>query len=188
MLFRSRVGPSGKAYGLDMTPQMLELARKNQAEAGLANVEFLQGTIEDIPLPDETVDVVISNCVVNLSPDKDAVVREAFRVLKPGGRLAISDIVLRRALSEQTRALSGLWTGCVAGALVVEDYQAKLRAAGFEGVSVEPTRVFEDNDLVGLAAELSVEADLPEGIDHDEVMAELGGSVMSAFVRGRKPG
>jgi len=187
LLSARRVGPSGKAYGLDMTPQMLELARKNQAEAGLANVEFLQGTIEDIPLPDETVDVVISNCVVNLSPDKDAVVREAFRVLKPGGRLAIADIVLRRALSEPTRALIGLWTGCVAGALVVEDYQTKLRAAGFEGVSVEPTRVFEDDDIVGLAAELSVEADLPEGIDHDEVMAELGGSVMSAFVRGRKP-
>src|ERR1035441_7474658 len=187
LLSARRVGPSGKAYGLDMTQEMLELARKNQAEAGLANVEFLQGTIEDIPLPDETVDVVISNCVVNLSPDKDAVVREAFRVLKPGGRLAIADIVLRRALSEQTRALSGLWTGCVAGALVVEDYEAKLRAAGFEGVAIEPTRVFEDDDIVGLAAELSVDADLPKDTDRAKVMAELGGSVMSAFVRGRKP-
>jgi arsenite methyltransferase len=187
LLSARRVGPSGMAYGLDMTPEMLDLARKNQAEAGLANVEFLQGTIEDIPLPDETVDVVISNCVVNLSPDKDAVVREAFRVLKPGGRLAISDIVLRRALSEQTRALSGLWTGCVAGALVVEDYEAKLRAAGFEGVAIEPTRVFEDDDIVGLAAELSVDADLPKDTDRDKVMAELGGSIMSAFVRGHKP-
>ena len=175
------------AYGLDMTPEMLELARKNQAEAGLANVEFLQGTIEDIPLPDGTVDVVISNCVVNLSPDKEAVLREAFRVLKPGGRLAIADIVLRRDLSEQTRALIGLWTGCVAGALVVEDYEAKLRAAGFEDVSIEPTRVFEEDDVVGLAAELSVDADLPQGTDRDEVMAEVAGSVMSAFVRGRKP-
>jgi arsenite methyltransferase len=187
LLSARRVGPNGMAYGLDMTPEMLDLARKNQAEAGLANVEFLQGTIEDIPLPDETVDVVISNCVVNLSPDKDAVVREAFRVLKPGGRLAISDIVLRRALSEPTRALSGLWTGCVAGALVVEDYEAKLRAAGFEGVAIEPTRVFEDDDIVGLAAELSVDADLPKDTDRDKVMAELGGSIMSAFVRGHKP-
>jgi len=187
LLSARRVGPSGMAYGLDMTPEMLDLARKNQAEAGLANVEFLQGTIEDIPLPDGTVDVVISNCVVNLSPDKDAVVQEAFRVLKPGGRLAISDIVLRRVLSEPTRALIGLWTGCVAGALVVEDYEAKLRAAGFEGVAIEPTRVFEDDDIVSLAAELSVDAELPKDTDRDKVMAELSGSIMSAFVRGHKP-
>ena len=187
LLSARRVGPSGMAYGLDMTPEMLDLARKNQAEAGLANVEFLQGTIEEIPLPDETVDVVISNCVVNLSPDKDAVVREAFRVMKPGGRLAIADIVLRRALSEQTSALIGLWTACAAGALVVEDYEAKLRSAGFEGVSIEPTRVFEDKDLDGLADELSVDADIPQDVDRDKVMAELSGSIMSAFVRGRKP-
>jgi ubiquinone/menaquinone biosynthesis C-methylase UbiE len=187
LLSARRVGPSGMAYGLDMTPEMLDLARKNQAEAGLANVEFLQGTIEDIPLPDGTVDVVISNCVVNLSPDKDAVVQEAFQVLKPGGRLAISDIVLRRVLSEPTRALIGLWTGCVAGALVVEDYEAKLRAAGFEGVAIEPTRVFEDDDIVSLAAELSVDAELPKDTDRDKVMAELSGSIMSAFVRGHKP-
>jgi arsenite methyltransferase len=187
LLSARRVGPNGMAYGLDMTPEMLDLARKNQAEAGLANVEFLQGTIEDIPLPDGTVDVVISNCVVNLSPDKDAVVQEAFRVLKPGGRLAISDIVLRRVLSEPTRALIGLWTGCVAGALVVEDYEAKLRAAGFEGVAIEPTRVFEDDDIVSLAAELSVDAELPKDTDRDKVMAELSGSIMSAFVRGHKP-
>ena len=187
LLSARRVGPSGMAYGLDMTPEMLDLARKNQAEAGLANVEFLQGTIEDIPLPDGTVDVVISNCVVNLSPDKDAVVQEAFQVLKPGGRLAISDIVLRRVLSEPARALIGLWTGCVAGALVVEDYEAKLRAAGFEGVAIEPTRVFEDDDIVSLAAELSVDAELPKDTDRDKVMAELSGSIMSAFVRGHKP-
>ena len=130
---------------------------------------------------------MISNCVVNLSPDKDAVVREAFRVLKPGGRLAISDIVLRRALSEPTRALIGLWTACAAGALVIEDYEAKLRAAGFEDVSVEPTRSFEDEDIVALAAELSVDADLPRDVDRDKVMAELSGSIVSAFVRGHKP-
>jgi len=131
--------------------------------------------------------VVISNCVVNLSPDKDAVVREAFRVLKPGGRLAIADIVLRHDLSEQTRALIGLWTACAAGALVVDDYEAKLRSAGFEDVSIEPTRVFEDDDVVSLAAELSVDSGLPRDTDRDEVMAEVAGSVMSASVRGRKP-
>jgi len=187
LLSARRVGPTGKAYGLDMTPEMLDLARKNQVEAGLTNAEFLQGTIEDIPMPDETVDVVISNCVVNLSPDKDAVVREAFRVLKPGGRLAISDIVLRRSLSDSTRALIGLWTGCVAGALVDDDYQAKLRAAGFESVAIEPTKVYEDDDISALAVELSVELELPEDLDRDAVQAELSGSIMSAFVRGQKP-
>ena len=186
LLSARRVGPTGMAYGLDMTSEMLELARKNQIEAGVTNVEFLYGTIEDIPLPDATVDVVISNCVVNLSPDKDAVVREAFRVLKPGGRLAISDIVLRRPLSEQTRGLIGLWTGCVAGALVDEDYQAKLRIAGFDHVSIEPTRVYEDADIVALAAELSVDLELGGDIDREAVMAELRGAVMSASVRGRK--
>jgi ubiquinone/menaquinone biosynthesis C-methylase UbiE len=187
LLSARRVGPTGKAYGLDMTPEMLDLAWKNQAESGLANVEFLRGTIENIPLPDETVNVVISNCVVNLSPDKDAVLREAFRVLKPGGRLAIADIVLRTALSEQTRALIGLWTRCAAGALVVEDYEAKLRAAGFEDVSIEPIRTFDEDGVTSLAAELSVDTGLPEDIDRDEVMAEVAGSVMSASVRGRKP-
>ncbi len=186
LLSARRVGPSGKAYGLDMTPEMLDLARKNQVEAGVTNAEFLRGTIEDIPLPDATVDVVISNCVVNLSPDKDAVVREAFRVLKPGGRLAISDIVLLRPLSESTRALIGLWTGCVAGALVDEDYRTKLRAAGFENVSVTPTKVYEDEDIAALAAELSLQLELPEDIDRDEIMADLAGSIMSAFVRGEK--
>jgi len=186
LLSARRVGPTGKAYGLDMTPEMLDLARKNQVEAGVTNAEFLRGTIEDIPLPDQSVDVVISNCVVNLSPDKDAVVREAFRVLKPGGRLAISDIVLLRPLSESTRALIGLWTGCVAGALVDEDYQAKLQAAGFENVSITPTKVYEDEDIAALATELSVELELPEHIDRNEIMAELAGSVISAFVRGKK--
>ena len=151
----------------------------------MTNVEFLQGTIEDIPLPDATVDVVISNCVVNLSPDKDAVVREAFRVLKPGGRLAISDIVLRRGLSTQTHALMGLWTGCVAGALVAETYEAKLVAAGFVHVSIEPTRTFEKEDIVAMAGELAVE--IPSDVDPDAIVAELGGAVMSAFVRGQKP-
>ena len=187
LLSARRVGPGGMAYGLDMTPEMLDLARKNQAEAGLTNVEFLRGRIEDVPLPTGTVDVVISNCVVNLSPDKDAVLREAFRVLKPGGRLAIADIVLRRALSETTGAIIGLWTGCVAGALVIEDYDARLKAAGFEDVSIEPTRVFENDDIVGLAAELSVDAEQLEGIERDEILAELSGSIMSASVRGRKP-
>jgi len=183
-----RVGPTGKVYGLDMTPEMLELARKNQVEAGLTNVEFLQGTIEDIPMPDATVDVVISNCVVNLSPDKDAVLHESFRVLKPGGHLAISDVVLSRPLSEPTRRLIGLWTGCVAGALVVGDYEAKLRAAGFEDVAIEPTHVLEDGDIAAVAADLGDEIDLPNDIDRDAIQRELGGAIMNAFVRARKPG
>ena len=187
LLSARRVGPTGMVYGLDMTPEMLELARRNQAEAAVTNVEFLQGTIEDVPLPDAAVDVVISNCVVNLSPDKDAVIREAFRVLRPGGRLAISDIVLRTPLSEPTRGLIGLWTGCVAGALVDEDYQAKLRRAGFDRVSIEPTRVYGHDDIDALATELSVDVDLPSDSDRGEVIAELAGSVMSAFVRGHKP-
>ena len=185
LLSARRVGAGGMAYGLDMTPEMLELAEKNQREAGVTNAKFLLGTIEDIPLPAATVDVVISNCVVNLSPDKDAVAGEAFRVLKPGGRLAISDIVLRRALSERTQELMGLWTGCIAGALVADSYGEKLRAAGFEDVSIEPTRVYEESDITALAAGMAVE--LPDDLDPDEIIAELAGTVMSAFVRGRKP-
>jgi arsenite methyltransferase len=185
-----RVGPTGKAYGLDMTPEMLDLARRNQAQAGITNAEFLQGTIEDIPLPSGTVDVVISNCVVNLSPDKDAVLRETFRVLKPGGRLAISDVVLRRPLSEATTRLIGLWTGCISGALVAGDYEAKLRAAGFEDVSIEPSHIYEEADLTALATDLVDDADLADligGVDRERLMLELVGAVMSAFVRARKP-
>jgi arsenite methyltransferase len=186
LLSARRVGPSGTAYGLDMTPEMLDLAQKNQIEAGVTNAKFLLGTIEDIPLPDDFVDVVISNCVVNLSPDKDAVLREAFRVLKLGGRLAISDIVLRRMLSPQTKALMGLWTGCVTGALAAESYEAKLATAGFVDVSVEPTRIFERDDIVAIAGDLAG-VDIPDDVDPEEIISELGGSVMSAFVRGHKP-
>jgi arsenite methyltransferase len=185
LLSARRVGPTGKAYGLDMTPEMLDLANKNRAEAGVTNVEFMLGTIENIPLPDATVDVVISNCVVNLSPDKDAVLREAFRVLKPGGRLAISDIVLRRPLSEPTSRLMGLWTGCIAGALDAADYESKLAAAGFEQVSIEPTHVFERDDVVSMAGDLAIE--VPPGLDPASVVDELGGAIMSAFVRGQRP-
>jgi SAM-dependent methyltransferase len=185
LLSARRVGPNGMAYGLDMTPEMLALAEKNQLEAGVSNAKFLLGTIEDVPLPDASVDVVISNCVVNLSPDKDAVVREAFRVLKPGGRLAISDIVLRRGLSIQTQTLMGLWTGCVAGALVAKTYESKLKAAGFVHVSIEPTRIFERDDVVAMAGDMEVE--VPLDVDPDEIITELGGSVMSAFIRGQKP-
>jgi SAM-dependent methyltransferase len=188
LLSARRVGPTGMAYGLDITPEMLELARRNQAEAGVTNVEFLKGTIEDIPMPDETVDVVISNCVVNLPPDKDAVMRQAFRVLKPGGRLAVSDIVLRRPLSERTGAVIGLWMGCVAGALVADVYIEKLVTAGFDDVSIESTRIYEAEDVVDLATELSIDSDLAADLDRNEIIADLSGSVMSAFVRGRKPG
>jgi SAM-dependent methyltransferase len=185
LLSARRVGPAGIAYGLDMTPEMLELAEKNRAEAGVSNARWLLGTIENIPLPDCSVDVVISNCVVNLSPDKDAVLRESFRVLKPGGRLAISDIVLRRPISGSTQALMGLWTGCIAGALIAETYQAKLEEAGFEHVGIEPTRIFETDDIAAMAGDLAVE--VPEARAVDEIIGELGGSIMSAFVRGRKP-
>ncbi len=186
LLSARRVGPTGMAYGLDMTPEMLDLARKNQVDAGVTNVEFLLGTIEAIPLPDASIDLVISNCVVNLSPDKDAVLREAFRVLKPGGRLAISDIVLRRPLSQRTRGLIGLWTACMAGALVDADYRATLQAAGFENASITPTKVYEKEEVAGLAAELSMELERLDDIDRDEILAELTGSVISAFVRGQK--
>lgn len=185
LLSARRVGPTGLAYGLDMTPEMLELAEKNREEAGLANAKFLLGTIESIPLPDSSVDVLISNCVVNLSPNKDAVIREAFRVLKPGGRLAIFDIVLRRDLSVPTQALMGLWTGCVAGALVAETYEAKLEAAGFVHVAIEPTRIFEREDIATMAG--NVKVDVPDDLDPDAIVSELGDSVMSAFVRGQKP-
>jgi SAM-dependent methyltransferase len=144
LLSAKRVGPSGKVYGLDMTDEMLALARKNQRKAGATNVEFLKGTIEAIPLPDCSVDVVISNCVINLSPDKDAVLREAFRVLKPGGRLAISDVVVRGEVPADVRRSMELWIGCIAGALDERDYLSKLEAAGFVDVAIEPWRVYDD--------------------------------------------
>jgi arsenite methyltransferase len=186
LLSAGRVGPTGKAYGLDMTPEMLALARRNQAEAGVTNAEFLQGTIEDVPLPDGTVDVVISNCVINLAADKDPVLREAFRVLAPGGRFAVSDIVVLRPLPEIARRAMRLWTGCVAGALSDTEYVAMLSAAGFVDAGVEVTRAYTRQDLVDLAATLRPE-DVPVGTDVDAVIDLMDGAVASAFVRATKP-
>ncbi len=186
LLSAKRVAPGGKAYGLDMTPEMLELARRNQTEAGVTNAEFLEGTMEDVPLPDESVDVIISNCVVNLSPDKPAVFAEAFRVLRPGGRLAISDIVLRRALPEAVQQAMGLWTGCVSGALLDTDYATLLEQAGFERIDIEATQVYDSADISRIAGDLS-SMDIPDTIDVEATIAELGGAVMSAFVRAHKP-
>lgn len=180
LLSARRVGPTGKAYGLDMTDEMLELAERNKAEAGATNVEFLRGTIEAIPLPDRAVDVIISNCVINLSADKDRVLREAFRVLKPGGRFAVSDIVLRRELPPEARKSLELWTGCVAGALVEADYVARLRATGFTDVSVEPTRVYDREDTAEMTSSCCGNALGPE-------LGQLEGAVMSAFIRARRP-
>jgi SAM-dependent methyltransferase len=180
LLSARRVGPTGKAYGLDMTDEMLALARDNQRRAGVENVEFLRGDIEDIPLPDGTVDVIISNCVINLSADKDRVFREAFRVLKPGGRLAVSDIVARGPVPAAVRASLPLWSGCVAGALEEREYRANLSAAGFEAVDMEPTRIYRAEDARRLLADA--------GADADAIAAEMDGRFMSAFVRARKPG
>lgn len=188
LLSARRVAPSGKAYGLDMTPEMLELARKNQAEAGVTNAEFLEGTIEAVPLPDASVDVIISNCVVNLSPDKPAVLREAFRVLTPGGRLAISDIVVRRRLPQPVQAAMGLWTGCIAGALLDTEYEELLRGAGFETIDIEPTHVYAAADLTQMAGDVVERGGVPESLDVAATLAELDGAVMSAFVRAGKPG
>jgi arsenite methyltransferase len=180
LLSARRVGPTGKAYGLDMTDEMLALARENQKKAGAANVEFLKGEIEHIPLPDNSVDVIISNCVINLSADKDQVIREAFRVLKPGGRFAVSDVVTRGQVPEQLRRDMLLWVGCIAGALDEGDYSAKLKSAGFEQVGVEPTRVYRIEDarefLTG------------KGIDADAMAKDVDGKFMSAFIRATKPG
>ena len=187
LLSARRVAPSGKAYGLDMTPEMLDLARRNQAEAGVTNAEFLEGTMESVPLPDESVDVIISNCVVNLSPDKPAVLREAFRVLRPGGRLAISDIVLRRPLPEEVVQVMGLWTGCVSGALLHARYADELASAGFGDVTMEPTHVYDRADLVAMAGDLSSVGAIPPSLDLEATLALLDGAVMSAFVRARKP-
>jgi len=179
LLSAKRVGPSGKAYGLDMTDEMLSLARANQKKAGVENVEFLKGAIENIPLPDNSVDVIISNCVINLSGDKDRVLREAFRVLKPGGRLAISDVVVRGEVPADIRKSVELWVGCVAGALEEFEYRDKLFSAGFENIDIEPTRVYkveEARDFLSSA-----------GLDVDKVAPLIDGKFMSAFVRATKP-
>jgi 2-polyprenyl-3-methyl-5-hydroxy-6-metoxy-1,4-benzoquinol methylase len=179
LLSARRVGPTGKAYGLDMTDEMLALARQNQAKAGVENVEFLKGEIEQIPLPDNSVDVIISNCVINLSADKDRVLREAFRVLKPGGRLAVSDVVVRGEIPTEIRKNVELWIGCVAGALEERDYRAKLVAAGFETVDLEPTRVYRAEEARGFLQ--------GAGIDVDAIAAEIDGKFASMFVRATRP-
>jgi arsenite methyltransferase len=187
LLSAQRVGPTGKAYGLDMTDEMLALARENQARAGVSNVEFLKGHIEDIPLPDDSVDVIISNCVINLSGDKDQVFAEAFRVLKPGGRLAVSDVVLSRPLPEELATITALWTGCISGALTEVDCVAGLGGAGFEGVSVDPTQIFGRAALEGLVSDLP-ESDLPAGLDVNTAITSLDGVIRSAAIRAVKPG
>jgi len=179
LLSAKRVGPTGKAYGLDMTDEMLALARENQQKAGATNVEFLKGTIESIPLPDNSVDVIISNCVINLSSDKDAVLREAFRVLKPGGRFAVSDVVVRGEVPAEVRRNMELWVGCIAGALEERDYAAKLTAAGFEQVDVDPWRVYQVNDARAFLTE--------SGIDVDAMAPQVDGKFASAFIRATKP-
>ena len=179
LLSAKRVGPTGKAYGLDMTDEMLALARENQRKAGAENVEFLKGTIESIPLPDNSVDVIISNCVINLSSDKDRVLREAFRVLKPGGRFAVSDVVVRGEVPAVVRRSMELWVGCIAGALEENDYAAKLRAAGFSDVEVEAWRVYNVEDARAFLTE--------SGLDVDEMAAQVKDRFASAFIRATKP-
>jgi arsenite methyltransferase len=178
-LSAKRVGPTGKAYGLDMTDEMLALARDNQRVAGATNVEFLKGTIEAIPLPDNSVDVIISNCVINLSSDKDAVLREAFRVLKPGGRFAVSDVVIRGEVPADIRRSMELWVGCIAGALEETEYASKLRAAGFADVEVEPWRIYEIDDARAFLSD--------SDIDVDRLAPQVDGRIASAFVRASKP-
>ncbi len=179
LLSAQRVGPTGKAYGLDMTDDMLALANENKRKAGVTNVEFLKGEIENIPLPDNSVDVIISNCVINLSADKDKVLREAFRVLKPGGRFAVSDVVTRGEIMPEIRKSVLLWVGCIAGALDENDYRAKLKAAGFEQIDIEPTRVYKVDDarefLTG------------HGVDVDKIAPLVDGKFMSGFIRAVKP-
>jgi ubiquinone/menaquinone biosynthesis C-methylase UbiE len=179
LLSAKRVGPTGKAYGLDMTDEMLALARENQKKAGVENVEFLKGEIEQIPLPDNSVDVIISNCVINLSADKDRVLAEAARVLKPGGRFAVSDVVVRGEVPAEVRRNVELWVGCIAGALEDAEYIRKLARAGFVGIEVEPTRVYNLED----AREFLT----TEGIDVDAIAPMVDGKFMSAFIRARKP-
>jgi arsenite methyltransferase len=178
LLSAKRVGPAGKAYGLDMTDEMLALANENKRKAGAENVEFLRGEIENIPLPDNSVDVIISNCVINLSADKDRVLREAFRVLKPGGRFAVSDVVTRGKVDAQIRQNMLLWVGCVAGALEENEYRDKLVSAGFEQVEIEPTRVYRVEDAREFLSE--------KGLDVDALAPQVEGKFMSAFVRATK--
>jgi len=179
LLSAKRVGPTGKAYGLDMTDEMLALANENKRKAGLENVEFLKGEIEHIPLPDNSVDVIISNCVINLSADKDLVLREAFRVLKPGGRFAVSDVVTRGEMLPEIRKNVLLWVGCVAGALEENEYRSKLAAAGFEHIDLEPTRVYRIEDAREFLS--------GQNIDVDAIAPQVDGKFMSAFVRAVKP-
>jgi len=179
LLSAKRVGPTGKAYGLDMTDEMLALAKENKRRAGVENVEFLKGEIENIPLPDNSVDVVISNCVINLSADKDRVLREALRVLKPGGRLAVSDVVTRGEMLPEIRQSVLLWVGCVAGALEENEYRSKLAAAGFEKIEIEPTRIYRVEDAREFLS--------GQNIDVDAIAPQVDGKFMSAFVRAVKP-
>ena len=179
LLSAQRVGATGKAYGLDMTDEMLALARENQGKAAVTNVEFLKGEIENIPLPDASVDVIISNCVINLSADKRRVLHEAFRTLKPGGRFAVSDVVVRGEIPDAVRRSMELWVGCVAGALEEADYRRLLQEAGFEEIGVEPTRIYEFEDARAVLT--------GAGLDAEVLAREVGGRVMGAFVRARKP-
>jgi arsenite methyltransferase len=179
LLSAKRVGPMGKAYGLDMTDEMLALARENQARSGVTNVEFLKGAIENIPLPDNSVDVIISNCVINLSGDKDRVLSEAFRVLKPGGRFAISDVVVRGEVPPEIRKSMELWVGCIAGALEEYEYRDKLFRVGFESIDIEATRVYKSDEARDFLANA--------GLDVDKVAPLIDGKFISAFVRAQKP-
>lgn len=179
LLSARRVGPTGKAYGLDMTDEMLALARENQRKAGAENVEFLKGEIEHIPLPDNSVDVIISNCVINLSADKERVLREAFRVLKPGGRFAVSDVVTRGDVPAEVRQNMLLWVGCIAGALEDKEYLSKLADAGFESIDIEPTRVYNIEDARTFLS--------GQGVDVDTMASAVEGKFMSAFIRAAKP-
>ncbi len=179
LLSARRVGPSGKAYGLDMTDEMLALANENKRKAGAENVEFLKGEIEDIPLPGNSVDVIISNCVINLSGNKDRVLSEAFRVLKPGGRFAVSDVVTRGDVPPEVRKSILLWVGCVAGALQEEEYKAKLAAAGFVDIGIEPTRIYRAEDALSFLKD--------QGLDAEAIAPQIDGKFMSGFIRARKP-
>jgi arsenite methyltransferase len=179
LLSARRVGPTGKAYGVDMTDSMLELARRNQAEAGVENVEFLKGSIESIPLPDASVDVIISNCVINLSGDKHRVLAEAFRVLKPGGRFAVSDVIVRGEVPAAVRASMELWVGCIAGALEESEFERLLREVGFENPTFEPTRFYSASDAAAFLSQ--------SGLDVNAVAHEIDGKFLSAFVRAEKP-